>query len=82
MPKFLMSVAAIVAIAALPMSAQAAPCKDAKGKFVKCPPAAAAKPAATAAKPSVPAKATPAKPAPAGKKAACRDAKGRFMKCK
>lgn len=25
--------------AATPMIAQAAPCKDAKGKFIKCPPA-------------------------------------------
>ena len=25
--------------AAAPMIAQAAPCKDAKGKFIKCPPA-------------------------------------------
>ena len=28
----------------------AAPCKDAKGKFIKCPPPAAAKPAATRCK--------------------------------
>lgn len=82
MAKFLMSAVAALAIAALPMTAQAAPCKDAKGKFVKCPPAAAAKPAAAPAKPAAPAKAAAAKPAAAGKKAPCRDAKGRFTKCK
>jgi hypothetical protein len=29
--------------AAMPITAEAAPCKDAKGKFIKCPPAAPAK---------------------------------------
>lgn len=29
--------------AAMPIIAEAAPCKDAKGKFIKCPPAAPAK---------------------------------------
>lgn len=53
------------AVMAMPASAFAAPCKDAKGKFIKCPPAAAA---------------PMAKPATA-KKAPCRDAKGHFKKC-
>ncbi len=39
----------LIALAALSLAvhtpALAAPCKDAKGKFVKCPPAASAKPA-------------------------------------
>jgi len=60
-------------LASVPATVSAAPCKDAKGKFIKCPPAAA-KPAAAAA--------VPAKPAASGKKAPCRDAKGKFMKCK
>lgn len=33
------AVATTLAFSAAPMVAQAAPCKDAKGKFVKCPPA-------------------------------------------
>ena len=89
MSKFLISIVATLALAAVPMTAQAAPCKDAKGKFIKCPPAPAAKAAATpakpavAAKPAAPAKATtPAKPSAGAKKAPCRDAKGRFTKCK
>ena len=35
--------AAALALAALPGAATAAPCKDAKGKFIKCPPPAPAK---------------------------------------
>jgi hypothetical protein len=72
---------AAIALAAVPMSAGAsAPCKVAKGKFTKCPPAAtaaAAKPAATA-KPAKGAKAAKPKASTKGK---CRDAKGRFAKC-
>ncbi|MDE2562839.1 MAG: hypothetical protein KGL48_11395 [Sphingomonadales bacterium] len=34
------------AVLALPGAASAKACKDAKGKFIKCPPAAAATPAA------------------------------------
>ncbi|BEV00046.1 hypothetical protein [Novosphingobium olei] len=30
-----------ISAVAIPMTADAAPCKDAKGKFTKCPPAAA-----------------------------------------
>jgi hypothetical protein len=43
MRKFLIAVTAAFAIAAVPMTAEAAPCRDSKGKFIKCPPA---KPAA------------------------------------
>jgi hypothetical protein len=61
-------------------------CKDAHGKFVKCPPPAPAKPVAV--KPAqcrdthgkfikCPV-AAPAKPAPAAR---CRDAHGKFAKC-
>lgn len=46
MTKVLSGFIAAIALAAVPMSAGAAPCKDAKGKFTKCPPAAA-KPAAS-----------------------------------
>lgn len=59
----------------------APPCKDAKGKFIKCPPAKPATPASAMAAKPAPAKVAPAKPA-TGKKAPCRDAKGRFAKCK
>jgi len=69
-------------------SLAATACHDAHGKFVKCPPPAAAKPApaATKAKPcrdahgkfvKCPA-AAPAKPAPPAR---CRDTKGKFVKC-
>ena len=85
MKKFMLIIAAL----ALPVAAHAAPCKDAKGKFIKCPPAAAAPAAKPAMAPAKPAMAAAAKPAmkaakapAAGKKAPCRDAKGRFMKCK
>ena len=44
----------------------AAPCKDAKGKFVKCPPKAT----------------MAAKPTAAAKPKTCHDAKGHFTKCK
>jgi hypothetical protein len=77
-------VVALAAILALPTVANAAPCKDAKGKFIKCPPAAtvthapaaAARHAATAPRPvATHAAASPARRAP------CRDARGRFKKC-
>ena len=74
---------AFTAIAMMATPALAAPCKDAKGKFIKCPPAAAvaAKPA-MAAKPMAAAKpATKTAKVTTGKKAPCRDAKGRFAKC-
>ena len=41
MRSFLITIAAALAVAAVPATADAAPCKDAKGKFVKCPPPAA-----------------------------------------
>lgn len=87
MKKFMLIIAAL----ALPVAAHAAPCKDAKGKFIKCPPAAAApaakpamaaaKPAMAAAKPAMAASAKPAKMAAKAPAKRCRDAKGRFMKC-
>ncbi|WP_179504314.1 MULTISPECIES: hypothetical protein [unclassified Sphingomonas] len=39
MNRLTIAFAAAVALAATPMVAQAAPCKDARGKFIKCPPA-------------------------------------------
>ena len=77
MRNLVIAMVAALAVAFVPVSVDAAPCKDTKGKFIKCPPAAVA----SAAKPA-PAKVAAAKPAPAGKKAPCRDAKGRFAKCK
>ena len=79
MIKLFSATIAAISLAAMPMAAGAsAPCKDAKGKFTKCPPAAAAaKPAATA-KPTKGAKAAKPKASTKGK---CRDAKGRFAKC-
>ena len=54
----------------------ASPCKDAKGKFVKCP---TAKPATCRdAKGKFIKCATAAKPKPK----TCKDAKGKFTKCK
>lgn len=41
MTRVLSAMIAAIALAAVPMSASAATCKDAKGKFTKCPPAAA-----------------------------------------
>ena len=49
---------ALAAALAIPVAANAAPCKDAKGKFIKCPPPAAA----------------PAAAAPAARPAACGNA--------
>jgi hypothetical protein len=87
---------ALAALIAVPATAQAAPCKDAKGKFIKC--SASPAPAAVATKAAVAAKveAKTAKKAAiaakadakVAKKAAtkakgtrCRDSKGRFAKC-
>ena len=80
--RFPVSLMAAFAIIALPAAASAATqCKDAKGKFTKCPPAATVtpKPATkvkTATKTT--AKATKSSGKMAGR---CRDAKGRFAKC-
>jgi hypothetical protein len=48
--------------------AAAKPCKDAKGKFIKCAPAPVPTPAASSA-------------TPAAATTKCRDAKGKFTKC-
>jgi len=71
--------------------AAAKPCKDAKGKFVKCPPAPVpvAKPAAAAGTPAAATtkcrdakgKFTKCPTAGAAPKKQCRDAKGKFVKC-
>jgi len=66
----LVTAAAMIATPAM----AAAPCKDAKGKFIKCP---EAKPVAKA-KPRTAARAAPKMVSKAGR---CRDAKGRFAKC-
>jgi len=76
MRNILIAAAAAFSLAVIPMSVDAAPCKDAKGKFVKCPPAAAAKPAAAKVEMKKVTTKTTVKKAP------CRDAKGRFTKCK
>jgi hypothetical protein len=80
-------VIALAAILIMPAAANAAPCRNAQGHFIKCAPAAAA-PAARSAPVvhAAPAAHTPAlhataARAPAGRKAPCRDAKGRFKKC-
>jgi len=46
MRSIVIAFAAAIALVAVPASVQAAPCKDVKGKFVKCPP----KPTASAPK--------------------------------
>ena len=57
----------------------AAPCKDAKGKFIKCPPPVAA-PASKG--PCKDAKGKFVKcPPPAAASSRCKDAKGKFVKC-
>lgn len=71
-------VLALAAIAALPSIANAAPCRDAKGKFIKCPPAAAV-PAPRAASRS---HAVASHNGVAARKAPCRDSHGRFAKCR
>jgi hypothetical protein len=38
----MIALASALALAATPAAVSAAPCKDAKGKFIKCPPKAAA----------------------------------------
>jgi hypothetical protein len=54
----------------------AAPCKDAKGKFIKCPPP----PPPVAKGPCRDAKGKFTK-CPPIKKGPCKDAKGKFVKC-
>jgi hypothetical protein len=66
-------------LASSPVSLQAAPCKDAKGKFIKCPPPP---PPAPAKGPCKDAKGKFTKCPPAiAKKGPCKDAKGKFKKC-
>jgi hypothetical protein len=70
---------AAIAMMAAPAAANAAACRDAKGHFTKCPPAAAHAPAAAATHAAV--AAHPAAHAAPARRAPCRDAKGRFKKC-
>ncbi len=43
MRKMVIAMFAVASLAAAPVSLQASPCKDAKGKFIKCPPKAPVK---------------------------------------
>jgi hypothetical protein len=45
MRKIALALTAAFAVVSLPIVADAAPCKDAKGRFMKCPPAKTAAPA-------------------------------------
>lgn len=83
MKNLALAIAFAAAAFAVPATADAAPCKDAKGKFIKCPPAPAAAQATAASRPAAthaarPAAARPATPATTHR---CRDAKGRFARC-
>ncbi|MDE2563685.1 MAG: hypothetical protein KGL48_15700 [Sphingomonadales bacterium] len=75
--KVIFAVLASAALA-LPGAASAAACKDAKGKFIKCPPAAAASPAPARSSAK---NARPAKVAKSSSHKICRDKKGHFSKC-
>ncbi|MEN2711646.1 hypothetical protein ACQKOH_00505 [Sphingomonas sp. NPDC092331] len=78
--KLMIAGASLAMLAAATPSIAAAPCRDAHGKFMKCPTKPAAMPAkpATAAKPA----AMPAKHTATPVKAThCKDAKGKFVKC-
>lgn len=69
---------AVLSLLAVPASVEAAaPCKDAKGKFIKCPPP---KPAPPKPAPCKDAKGKFIK-CPPPKSAPCKDAKGKFIKC-
>lgn len=87
---------AMMALIAVPATADASQCRNTKGQFAKCgtpgamapgqtkakmaPPAM--KPAAPAMKPAAPAMKPAAAPAMApAKKGPCKDAKGKFIKC-
>lgn len=76
MRRFAFALAAFAMISTPVMAA--APCKDAKGKFIKCPPKATPTPAATKAPATV--KKTEKKAA-AKTTTRCRNAKGQFAKC-
>lgn len=76
--KLMIAGASLAMLAAATPSIAAAPCRDAHGRFMKCPTKPAAVPAKPAAKPA----ATVAKPAATPAKAThCKDAKGKFVKC-
>jgi hypothetical protein len=95
MRKLILTIAATLGALPLALSmpsvAHAAPCRDAKGKFAKCPGAAPAKAKVTKTTTKT---TTAATPAPAAKPMAvhvskvtvktvpCKDAKGKFIKCK
>lgn len=69
---------AMMALIALPATAQAEQCRNAKGQFAKCgtPGAVHGRPkAAPAMKPAMAPAMAPAKKAP------CKDGKGKFIKC-
>ncbi len=51
MKKFIAALLVVSFVTSAPVAAMAAQCRDAKGKFIKCPPAKAAA-AATPAKPA------------------------------
>ena len=68
------AVASVLAALSLGLAAPAmaaAPCKDSKGKFIKCPPVAAKVTTKVMTRKVV-----------VVKKGPCRDSKGKFIKCK
>ena len=73
----LLAVAAALSLLASP--ALAAPCKDAKGKFIKCPPPAAA-PAPKGPCKDAKGKFIKCQP-PAAQNTRSKDTKGKFVKC-
>lgn len=74
MRRLFLGLSAFALIAGSAPSLAAAPCRDAKGKFIKCPPAPAKPTQCRDAKGKF-IKCAPAKPTQ------CRDAKGKFTKC-
>jgi hypothetical protein len=82
MRKLVMHVAALGLLAVAAPALAAAPCKDAKGRFVKCPPPAPklAPPSATRCKDARGRFAKCPPPAPV-KPRVCKDARGKFAKC-
>jgi len=75
--------AALPLALAVPSMAHAAPCRDAKGHFAKCPGAAVKTTTKTTKVTAKPAAAPAAKVTKVTvKKGPCRDAKGKFVKCK
>ena len=63
------------------MAAKAAPCKDAAGKFMKCPPPAPAPAAKTGPCKDEKGKFTKCPAAAPAPKGPCKDAQGTFTKC-